>query len=164
MKSSRVKRLKTSWRQPTRTIAKTARRKPSRFGYAESTEAQAEEKAAGEAPTPQQQGSCEGLCEQTSHQKGRSARSRIGRGERARRGARRNQSGDPKDPEEPQVELEGECRETRSTTRGPDRLGPISEAGYVNRYADWCVGRLVWCRNREAIGKIFRKEYIWELV
>ena len=42
-------------------------------------------------------------------QEGRSAWSRLGRGARARPGARRKRSGDPEDPEEPQVELEGEC-------------------------------------------------------
>ena len=52
----------------------------------------------------------------------------------------------------------------RQAQHRPDRLGLISEAGYVNRYANWYVGRPVRCRNREAIGKIFRKEYIWELV
>ena len=43
-------------------------------------------------------------------------------------------------------------------------MGLIGEAGYVNRYADRWDGRPVWCINREAIGNIFRKEYIWELV
>ena len=39
-------------------------------------------------------------------QKGRSARTRTGRGAWTRRGAKRNRS---RDPDEPQVELEGEC-------------------------------------------------------
>ena len=50
----------------------------------------------------------------------------------------------------------------------PDRLNKprtgSDEAGYVNWYADRCEGKPVRCRNREAVGKIFRKEYIWELV
>ena len=52
----------------------------------------------------------------------------------------------------------------RGSVERPDRLGPIGEAEYVNRYTDRCEGRPVQCRNREAVGKIFRKEYIWELV
>ena len=47
------------------------------------------------------------------------------------------------------------------TSRGPDRLGPIGEAGYVNRYADRCVGRPDQCRNREAIGKIWAARNIF---
>ena len=43
-------------------------------------------------------------------------------------------------------------------------MGPIGEAEYVNRYVDRCEGRPVRCRNREAVGKIFREEYIWEFV
>ena len=43
-------------------------------------------------------------------------------------------------------------------------FGEIGEAGYVIRYTDTCVGRPNQCRNREAVRKIFRKEYIWELV
>ena len=35
--------------------------------------------------------------------------------------------------------------------RVPSRLGPIGEAGYVNRYADRFVGRPIGCRNREAV-------------
>ena len=45
-------------------------------------------------------------------------------------------------------------------SRGPDWFGPIGEAEYVNR----CEGRPVRCRNREAVGKIFREEYIWEFL
>ena len=41
-------------------------------------------------------------------------------------------------------------------SRGPDRLGPIGEAEAEYRYADRCEGRPVRCRNREAVGKIFR--------
>ena len=52
----------------------------------------------------------------------------------------------------------------RQAQHRPDRLGPISQAECGNRYADRCVGRPVRCRNRETVGKIFRKEYIWELV
>ena len=59
-----------------------------------------------------------GRVSRQDNQKGRSARSQICRGVRARRGARRNQSGNPEDPEEPQVELKGECRETSSTMAG----------------------------------------------
>ena len=54
-------------------------------------------------------GVVKGLGSKQADRKGRNARSRTGRGMRARRGARRNWSADPEDPEEPQVELEGEC-------------------------------------------------------
>ena len=53
-------------------------------------------------------------------EKGRMSRQadRKGRGARVRREARRNQSDDPEEPEEPQVELEGECSESSSTSAG----------------------------------------------
>ena len=54
-------------------------------------------------------GTEKGRVSRQADRKGRSARSRTGGGARARRGARRNRSGNPEDPEEPQVELEGEC-------------------------------------------------------
>ena len=41
-----------------------------------------------------------GRVSRQADRKGRSARSRIGKGARARRGARRNRSGNPEDPEE----------------------------------------------------------------
>ena len=43
-------------------------------------------------------------------------------------------------------------------------MGPIGETEHVNQYTDRCIGRPVRYRNREAVGKIFRKEYIWESV
>ena len=41
----------------------------------------------------------------------------------------------------------------RQAQHRSDRLGPIGEAEYVNRYADRCEGGPVWCINREAIRK-----------
>ena len=45
-----------------------------------------------------------------------------------------------------------------------NRFAPIGEARYVNQYVERCVGRSFRCRDQEAVGKIFHKEYIWELV
>ena len=50
-----------------------------------------------------------GRVSRQADRKGRGARNRIGRGARARRKARRDQSVDPEEQGEPQVELEGEC-------------------------------------------------------
>ena len=49
----------------------------------------------------------------------------------------------------------------RSDRLNKPRTGSIGEAGYVNQYVDRCVGRPVRYRNREVVGNIFRKEYIW---
>ena len=43
-------------------------------------------------------------------------------------------------------------------------LGPIGEVEAEYRDTDRYEGRPVRCRNREAVGKIFREEYILELV
>ena len=62
------------------------------------------------------------------------------------------------------VERQAQHRLDRLSKPRTGSVGPIGEAEYVNPYADRCEGRPVWCRNREAVRKIFREEYIWEFV